>query len=101
MPLPPPPSEPTPSWPIGTLEELFEVWTWAQLGSHSKPCGLLNVLGYYDRLLGFLDFVVGEAFMLPMHRNMLLVSDTPEGLLEKMENYRAPPKKRWIAREER
>ena len=82
---------------IGTLEELFEVWTWAQLGSHSKPCALLNVLGYYDRLLGFLDFVVGEAFMRPMHRNMLLVSETPEALLEKMESYRAPPKTRWIA----
>ena len=56
---------------IGTLEELFEVWTWAQLGSHSKPCALLNVLGFYDRLLGFLDFVVGEAFMRPMHVNDL------------------------------
>ena len=57
---------------IGTLEELFEVWNWAQLGSHSKPCALLNVLGFYDRLLGFLDFVVGEAFMRPMHRTCCL-----------------------------
>jgi uncharacterized protein (TIGR00730 family) len=86
---------------IGTLEELFEVWTWAQLGSHSKPCALLNVHGFYDRLLGFLDFVVGEAFMKPMHRNMLLVGETPEALLERMQSYRAPPKTRWIAREER
>jgi uncharacterized protein (TIGR00730 family) len=86
---------------IGTLEELFEVWTWAQLGSHRKPCALLNALGFYDRLLGFIDFVAGEAFMQPMHRDMLLVGENPEGLLEKMESYRAPPKTRWIAREER
>jgi uncharacterized protein (TIGR00730 family) len=86
---------------IGTLEELFEIWTWAQLGSHSKPCALLNALGFYDRLLGFLDFVMGEAFMRPIHRNMLLVGETPEGLLEKMAGYSAPPETRWIGREER
>ena len=86
---------------IGTLEELFEVWTWAQLGSHGKPCALLNVLGYYDRLLGFLDSVVGEGFLRPPHRTMLLVGDTCEGLLEKMESYRAPAKTKWVSREER
>ena len=86
---------------IGTLEELFEIWTWAQLGSHSKPCALLNASGFYDRLLGFLDFVMGEAFMRPMHRNMLLVSETPEGLLEKMARYSPPPETRWIGRDER
>ena len=53
---------------IGTLEELFEVWTWGQLGSHRKPCALLNVAGFYDRLLGFLDFVADEAFLRPVHR---------------------------------
>jgi len=86
---------------IGTFEELFEVWTWAQLGSHSKPCALLNVFGFYDRLLGFLDFVVDEAFLKPVHRNMLLVGETPDGLLEKMEDYRAPPETRWIGRDDR
>jgi uncharacterized protein (TIGR00730 family) len=86
---------------IGTLEELFEVWTWAQLGSHGKPCGVLNALGFYDRLLGFLDFVASEAFLKPVHRTMLLVSDTAEGLLEKVESYRPPSKTKWIAREER
>jgi len=86
---------------IGTLEELFELWTWAQLGSHSKPCALLNVLGFYDRLLGFLDFVVAEGFMKPMHRSMLLVGEVPEHLLDEMESYRPPPKTTWIAREER
>jgi uncharacterized protein (TIGR00730 family) len=86
---------------IGTLEELFEVWTWAQLGSHGKPCALLNVLGFYDGLLGFLDSVVGEGFLRPPHRTMLLVGDTCEGLLEKMESYRAPPKTKWVSRAER
>ncbi len=86
---------------IGTLEELFEVWTWAQLGSHGKPCALLNVLGFYDRLLAFLDSVVGEGFLRPPHRTMLLVGETCEGLLEKMESYRAPAKTKWVSREER
>jgi len=74
---------------IGTLEELFEVWTWGQLGSHRKPCALLNVAGFYDRLLGFLDFVADEAFLRPVHREMLLVAETPDILLEKLQVYRA------------
>lgn len=86
---------------IGTLEELFEVWTWGQLGSHGKPCGVLNVSGFYDRLLGFLDFVVDEGFLRPLHRNMLLVGETPEGLLEKLQGYRAPPETKWIDRDDR
>jgi len=86
---------------IGTFEELFEMWTWAQLGSHSKPCALLNVFGFYDRLLDFLDFVVDEAFLKPVHRTMLLVGETPDGLLEKMKAYRAPLETRWIGRDER
>ena len=86
---------------IGTLEELFEVWTWGQLGSHRKPCALLNVAGFYDRLLGFLDFVVDEAFLRPVHRNMLLVAETPESLLQKLEGYRAPPQTRWISSDDR
>lgn len=86
---------------IGTLEELFEVWTWAQLGSHRKPCALLNVRAFYDPLLSFLDFVSGEGFLRPMHRNMLLVGKGPEELLAKMESYRAPPETKWIDCEER
>jgi uncharacterized protein (TIGR00730 family) len=85
---------------IGTLEELFEVWTWGQLGSHRKPCALLNVAGFYDRLLGFLDFVVQEAFLRPIHRDMLLVAANPDGLLEKLQGYRAPPETRWITRDD-
>jgi uncharacterized protein (TIGR00730 family) len=86
---------------IGTLEELFEVWTWGQLGSHRKPCALLNVAGFYDRLLGFLDFVADEAFLRLVHRNMLLVANTPASLLEKLQGYRAPPETRWIDPEDR
>lgn len=86
---------------IGTLEELFEVWTWGQLGSHRKPCALLNVAGFYDRLLGFLDFVADEAFLRPVHREMLLVAETPDILLEKLQAYRAPPETRWISRDDR
>jgi uncharacterized protein (TIGR00730 family) len=86
---------------IGTLEELFEIWTWGQLGSHRKPCALLNVGGFYDRLLGFLDFVVDHGFLRPVHRNMLLVANTPAALLEQLESYRAPPETRWVTRDER
>jgi uncharacterized protein (TIGR00730 family) len=86
---------------IGTLEELFEVWTWGQLGSHRKPCALFNVAGYYDRLLGFLDFVADEAFLRPIHRNMLLVAETAAGLLDQLENYCAPPETKWIDRDDR
>jgi len=67
---------------IGTLEELFEIWTWAQLGLHAKPCGLLNIAGYYDKLTGFLDSVVTEGFMQPECRTGLAVEATPQALLE-------------------
>jgi uncharacterized protein (TIGR00730 family) len=86
---------------IGTLEELFEVWTWGQLGSHRKPCALLNVAGFYDSLLRFLDFVADEAFLRPPHRSMLLVAQTPSDLLEKLEAYRAPPETQWVDCDER
>ncbi|WP_246604569.1 TIGR00730 family Rossman fold protein [Chloracidobacterium aggregatum] len=58
---------------IGTLDELFEIWTWRQLGYHSKPVGLLNVAGYYDGLLGFLDRAVQEGFLTPDCRDLLMV----------------------------
>ncbi|WP_337996947.1 TIGR00730 family Rossman fold protein [Oleispirillum naphthae] len=66
---------------IGTLEELFEIWTWAQLGLHAKPCGLLNTAGYYDGLNAFLDSVVTEGFMQGTSRATLAVAETPRGLL--------------------
>ena len=86
---------------IGTFEELFEVWTWAQLGSHAKPCALLNVLGFYDRLLAFLDHVVAEAFLKPMHRNMLIVEQDAATLLAALRRYQPPVVTKWISREER
>ncbi|MGA0562988.1 TIGR00730 family Rossman fold protein [Ancylobacter sp. VNQ12] len=86
---------------IGTLEELFEVWTWAQLGSHGKPCALLNTDGYYDPMLSFLDHTVEEGFMRRAHRDMLLVAQYPEQLLARMRDYRAPNVIKWIERGER
>jgi len=80
----------------GTLEEFFEVWTWAQLGMHRKPCGLLNVHGYFDGLLTFLDHAVAERFLRTEHRAMVLVGDNPEQLLERFEAYRAPAVAKWI-----
>ena len=72
---------------LGTQEELFEVLTWSQLGLHKKPCGLLNVEGYYDKLCSFLDHAVEEQFVKTYHREMLLVEDSPEKLLALMEAF--------------
>jgi uncharacterized protein (TIGR00730 family) len=66
---------------IGTLEELFEVWTWSQLGLHTKPCALLDLGGFYSGLSAFLDHVVREGFLKPVHRAGLLVERDPEALL--------------------
>jgi uncharacterized protein (TIGR00730 family) len=75
---------------IGTLEELFEVWTWSQLGLQLKPCALLNAAGYYDHLLAFLDHMTGERFLSPFHRGMLIVDDDPERLLDRLAAWRSP-----------
>ena len=85
---------------IGTLEELFEMLTWAQLGFHQKPCGVLNVDGYYDSLIGFLDHVVQEEFVRPIHRSLLMVEGNPDTLLERYQHYQAPDIKRWVAQDE-
>jgi hypothetical protein len=70
---------------IGTLEEFFEVLSWAQLGLHEKPCGLLNVSGYYDRLIAFLDHAAAEDFIKPKHRALMVVEAQPGPLLERFE----------------
>jgi uncharacterized protein (TIGR00730 family) len=70
---------------IGTMEELFEVLSWAQLGLHDKPCGLLNVQGYYDSLVEFLDYAVEQAFLKPKHRGLLLIEQAPPRLLERLD----------------
>ena len=81
---------------IGTLEETCEMLTWAQLGIHKKPCGLLNVGGYYDCLIAFLDNMVEQNFFSLVHRSLLIVKDDPEQLLDSFENYQAPDFKRWM-----
>ncbi len=70
---------------LGTLEEFFEIVTWAQLGIHEKPCGLLNVEGYFDMLLAFLDSAVTERFVKDVHRSMLIVEKHSEQLLDRFE----------------
>ena len=72
---------------LGTLEELFEMLTWAQLGLHRKPCGVLNVAGYFDRLLAFLDHAVTQRFMSEPHRGLLLADHDPAALLDRMAAY--------------
>lgn len=75
---------------LGTLEELFEVLTWSQLGFHHKPCALLNVKQYYDTLLQFLDHATHEEFVKLAHRKMLLIEDKPSKLLNAMSKYKSP-----------
>jgi uncharacterized protein (TIGR00730 family) len=72
---------------IGTMEEFFEVLSWAQLDLHDKPCGLLNTRGYYDPIVGFLDRGVDEGFLKPKHRSLLLVEAEPEKLLDRFEAF--------------
>ena len=81
---------------FGTLEELFEMITWAQLGLHQKPIGLLNTNGFYDDLLKMLRKMVTKGFLKQENYDMLLVDDSVEGLLEKMENYHPLPTPKWI-----
>ena len=83
---------------LGTLEELFEVATWSQLGLHVKPCGLLNVLGYYDGLAGMLDHAVAERFLTEENRAMLVVEHEPAALLDTFRAWRAPVRSKWIDR---
>ena len=85
---------------FGTLEEFCEVLTWAQLGIHPKPCGLLNVGGFYAPLLSLFDHAVEEGFVRPEHRSLVLESDDITGLLLRMSEYRAPALHKWIDRDE-
>jgi len=80
---------------FGTIEELTELLTWAQLGLHSKPCGLININGYYDLLLSFLDHAVLNGFIKAEHRKMLLVSENPEDFLDQAVLYKAPTLEKW------
>jgi uncharacterized protein (TIGR00730 family) len=81
---------------LGTLEELFEIWTWGQLGLHRKPYGMLNVNGYFTPLLTFLDHAVTEQFFRPEYRALLVVDTEPASLIARMEAMEPPPLPRWV-----
>ena len=81
----------------GTLEEIIEIITWGQLRFHDKPCGLLNVKGYFDHLLAYLDHASKEGFLRREHRNMLLVDSDPAGIVQQFERYTAPHVEKWTS----
>jgi uncharacterized protein (TIGR00730 family) len=83
---------------LGTFEEILEILTWAQLGIHAKPCGLLDVEGYYERLVQFLEHAVTERFLKPAHAAMLMVERDAATLLERFREYRAPELEKWLDR---
>jgi hypothetical protein len=85
----------------GTLEELFEVFTWGQVGLHAKPVGLLNVAGFYDPLVAFLDELVQHRFLRREHRDSLLVETEPQRLLERMDAFTPLAAPKWLDRTER
>jgi uncharacterized protein (TIGR00730 family) len=81
---------------IGTFEEIFEIWTWAQLGYHDKPCGFLNVAAYYDEMISFLDESVAKGFVRPNHRAMVAVETDIDVLINGFESYIAPKTVKWV-----
>ncbi|GHE28474.1 LOG family protein [Sphingobacterium griseoflavum] len=85
---------------FGTLEELFEMITWAQLGLHKKPVGLLNTNNFYQHLIHFIDHMVSEGLLKKENREMLLIADTIEELLEKMERYEPVAVTKWIKKDD-
>jgi hypothetical protein len=84
----------------GTIEEIFEMLTWAQLGFHEKPCGLLNVASYYDHLFAFLEEAVRQQFVKEEYRPMIMMDEAPDLLLDRFSAYRAPKVRKWIGAEE-
>jgi len=84
---------------LGTLEELFEVWTWGQLGYHGKPLGLLEVNGFYSKLTGFLDHLVAERFVRKHHRAMLQISEAPAQLLDALAEWQPTVTPKWEDRQ--
>ena len=85
---------------VGTFEEFFEVVTWTQLGLHRKPCGLLNVDGFYTPLALFIDQAVTEGFIKAVHRAAIVVDDNPERLLDTLATIELPAVPKWIDRED-
>jgi len=83
---------------LGTWEEFFEVLTWTQLGLHRKACGLLNVQGYFDGLLAFVDHSVREGFVRAENRSMILVASSADALLDSLSRYEPPRVEKWLDR---
>jgi uncharacterized protein (TIGR00730 family) len=81
---------------MGTLEEIFELLTWAQLGFHAKPCGFLNVIGYYDKLIEFLEYSTEQEFIKPEHFKMITISEDIEELFKKFKEFKMPKVEKWI-----
>ena len=87
---------------FGTCDEFFEIVTWAQLGIHAKPIGLLNIAGFFDPLLAWADRAVAEGFIRPEHRRLILVDDDPGRLLDALQRYQPPaPTTKGVAASER
>jgi len=84
----------------GTLEELFEVIAWAQLGIHRKPIGLLNVAGYFDALLSLVDHMIDEGFIKSRHRGLFVTAEQPQALLDALQRHQMPATRRWLTEEE-
>lgn len=84
----------------GTLEEIFEMLTWAQLGFHEKPCGLLNIEGYFDGLIGFLENSFEQQFVKELYRPLLMKNDHPAELLNQFSKYKAPKVRKWMDEED-
>lgn len=80
----------------GSLDEFFEAYTWAQLGYHHKPCGILNIDGYYDHLIQFLDNAVAKGFIKTIQREMIQIESSPQNLLAAFSRYQAPQVNKWI-----
>jgi uncharacterized protein (TIGR00730 family) len=85
---------------FGTIDEIIEIATWAQLGLHRKPFGLLDVAGYYEPLVTFFDRAVAEGFLRPQHRDMLQVAPDAGALLDALESWEPPTVHKWIDRDE-
>jgi uncharacterized protein (TIGR00730 family) len=81
---------------FGTMDELFEILTWGQLGLHKKPVGILNMYGYYNGLIQVIDHMVGEGFLKQVNRDMVIINESVQDLIETMKNYRAPGDTKWI-----
>jgi uncharacterized protein (TIGR00730 family) len=85
---------------LGTLEEIFEIWTWAQLGLHAKPLGFLDVNGFYTPLMQFLDRAARERFLRTEHRAIAVVENDPEALLRRFDSWKPPRVQKWITKDE-